>query len=203
MAWAPDYVTVADLEQFVRVPDHLDDTQMDLAITTASRSIDDACGRQFGRLDVAEQRYYTARWNARRGVWAVLIDDLMDGTALTVAIDDGTGTGTYTAVTGYTLGPRNAAGKGWPWTVIYLPDDVTPAVTVDGVRASERWGWLTIPDTIQEATLLQASRLLTRRDAPFGIAGSPQSGSELRLLDKLDPDVVVMTRPYRRGVRPR
>jgi hypothetical protein len=49
-----------------------------------------------------------------------------------------------------------------------------------------------VPPTIKLATQLQASRWLKRRDAPFGIAGSPELGSELRLLAKLDPDVEVL-----------
>jgi hypothetical protein len=43
---------------------------------------------------------------------------------------------------------------------------------------------------------MQASRLLSRRDAPFGIAGSPEMGSEMRLLAKLDPDVDLLVQPY-------
>ena len=38
----------------------------------------------------------------------------------------------------------------------------------------------------------EASRWFARRNSPYGIAGSPEMGSELRLLAKLDPDVAVM-----------
>jgi len=44
------------------------------------------------------------------------------------------------------------------------------------------------------ATVLQANRLLKRRHAPFGVAGSPELGSELRLLARVDPDVAVSLR---------
>lgn len=49
-----------------------------------------------------------------------------------------------------------------------------------------------VPATVKLATEMQASRWAKRRDAPFGIAGSPEMGSELRLLPKLDPDVEVL-----------
>lgn len=55
----------------------------------------------------------------------------------------------------------------------------------------------TVPDSIKLACLLQASRFFIRREAPFGIAGSPEAGSELRLLAKVDPDVEVILGPYR------
>lgn len=54
-----------------------------------------------------------------------------------------------------------------------------------------------IPAEIKLACLIQASRLVTRKDAPFGIAGSPDVGSEMRLLAKLDPDVQVLVRPHK------
>jgi hypothetical protein len=56
---------------------------------------------------------------------------------------------------------------------------------------------------VHTATLLQGGRLYTRRSALFGIAGSPESGSEMRLLSKVDPDVAVMLRGYRRIARPK
>ena len=49
-----------------------------------------------------------------------------------------------------------------------------------------------VPASVKLATEMQASRWAKRRDAPFGVAGSPELGSELRLLPKLDPDVEVL-----------
>lgn len=53
-----------------------------------------------------------------------------------------------------------------------------------------------IPDAVKLACLLQASRFFIRKNAPFGVAGSPQDGSEIRLLARLDPDVLVMLGPF-------
>jgi hypothetical protein len=49
-----------------------------------------------------------------------------------------------------------------------------------------------VPAEVKLATELQASRWAKRRDAPFGVAGSPELGSELRILAKLDPDVEIL-----------
>lgn len=54
-----------------------------------------------------------------------------------------------------------------------------------------------IPAGVTQACLLQASRFFARRYSPFGIAGSPENGSELRLLSRVDPDVAVVLAPYR------
>lgn len=55
----------------------------------------------------------------------------------------------------------------------------------------------TVPAGVNTATLIQAARFFKRRDSPYGVAGSPEMGSELRLQAKLDPDVYVMIKPYR------
>lgn len=193
MAWAPDYVTIEDLRDFVRVGDLDDDVQLGLAISAASRAIDDHTNRQFGKVDTAEQRLYVAWPDYERGYWTVTIDDTQDAGGVAVAVDGDT-------VATYRREPINAAAKGRPWTRIvftgdseYLPSSGDHEVAVTAV-----WGWTEVPATVRQATLLQASRLLKRRDAPFGVAGSPDMGSELRLLAKVDPDVAVSLRGYGR-----
>lgn len=49
-----------------------------------------------------------------------------------------------------------------------------------------------IPEAVKMATMIQASRLYHRRDTPYGVAGSPEMGNELRLLSRLDPDVQLL-----------
>lgn len=193
MAWAPDYVSAAEAKAFVRVDDSVDDTEISLIVTSSSRAIDDHCNRQFGVVAAVEHRYYTARWDYERGQWVVDIDDLMSTTNATVAIDGA-------ALTGYTLEPRNAVVKGMPWTRLVV--DVDSAVMPTGdefeVDMAALWGWTAVPSVVKVAGRLQVSRFLSRRDSPYGVAGSPQDGSEMRLLSKLDPDVAVSLRGYRR-----
>lgn len=200
MPWAPEYATATELAAYVRIDDTLDDVQIGLAIAAASRAVDDATGRQFGLDDAPTARYYTARFDYAVRRWGVDLDDLTDDTSVTVMVDDN-GDGMYDVeVTDYRLAPVNAAAKGRPWTRLEVSPhaDVDMPTTAYAVEVNAAFGWQTVPDTVKKATLLQASRFLQRRDAPFGIAGSPDQGSEIRLLARVDPDVHVMLAPYRR-----
>lgn len=191
MAWAPDYVSASELAAFMRIDDSDDDVQLALAVSAASRAVDNHCNRQFGQVGVAEQRLYTAEWDRRRCRWVVPIDDLMDDTALTVTTEAG-------EIDSYVLEPVNAKQKGRPAErlVVKPGSSVSPTGEEHGVTASAPWGWTTVPDPVKEATLLQGSRVHSRRTSPFGIAGSPETGSEVRLLARVDPDVAVSLSPF-------
>lgn len=198
MAWAPAYVEVEELRDFLRISDTDDDTELAWAIEAASRAIDQEANRQFGQVDVAEVRYYTARYDRTRCLWIVDIDDLVDVTGLTVAVydPDDVSLGNATVV----LEPRNAVAKSRAYTSLAVTQSstYTPTGRRDEMAVTGLWGWPAVPDSIKQATLLQASRVFARRVSPFGIAGSPDVGSELRLLAKVDPDVAVAVKPYRR-----
>lgn len=200
MAWAPDYCTASELKSFVRIADSQDDAQIALAITAASRAVDRSCNRQFGLLASAEDRYYTAQWSRKLCRWVIDIDDLMTTTGLTVAYDADDDGSFSSDITEFRLLPVNAAGSNRPWTqiVVHPNSENQPSYTPDNVEVHAQFGWTSVPSPIKQATLLQASRLLARRDSPYGVAGSPDMGNELRLLAKLDPDVEVVVGPYRR-----
>ena len=195
MSWAPDYTSVSDAKAFLRIGDTVDDVELAMFITTASRAIDDHTNRQFGLVSAPEERLYTARPDYERGLWVVDIDDLMTTVGMSVEVSG-------TASTGYILEPVNALATARPWTRIAFGEDstVTPVGDEYEVAITARWGWTTFPVAVEQATLLQASRFNARRDSPYGIAGSPDQGSELRLLARLDPDVAVSLRSL---VRPR
>jgi len=200
VAWAPDYITVAELKPFINITnpaDTADDTVLAPAVTAASRSIDKFCNRQFGKVAAAEERLYTAFWDRRRCRWVVAIDDLMTTTNFVAEIQDEDGV-TVGIIDEYTLEPRNGAAVSRPWTeLVVKPTSATmPTGARDEVAVTAIWGWTSVPVAVQQATYLQASRLFARRRSPFGVAGSPDMGSELRLLAKLDPDVAVSLGPY-------
>jgi len=188
MAWAPQYAVTADLAAYERIEDFDDNTQLDLACTAASRAVDRACNRQFGLVASAEARTYSTRWDRRFGYYVVEHDDLMTTTGLAIVDDNGTAIST-SDITKY---PRNADKVGRPWEYFTVAT-ATPEVTV-----TAKWGWTSVPNAIGQATLIQASRFFKRRESPFGVAGSPDLGSELRLLAKVDPDVAVILGPYYR-----
>lgn len=193
MPWAPDYVTKEDLKAFIRIDsgDTVDDVQLPLAVSAASRSVDLTTHRQFGQVAAPESRIYTPYWDASRCRWVLEIDDLMDAAGFTLNVATG-------AITQYQLEPLNAAQRGRPWTrlVIKKESAIQPKGEVGECTAVGKWGWLAVPNAVKEATLLQGSRFNKRRDAPFGVAGSPESGSEVRLLAKVDPDVAVILASY-------
>src|SRR6266540_947213 len=194
MTWAPDYATAADLAAYARIGDAVDDTQLALAVTAASRSVDGFTRRQFGLVAAPEARVYTAEWDTRRARWVIQIDDLMTATGLTVTVPTGT-------VDLYAKQPANAAQLARPWTRLVVDKQAafSPTGAESEVTVTAQYGWTTVPTPVKQATLLQASRVFARRESPYGIAGSPDMGSELRLLDKVDPDVAVMLVPYVRN----
>jgi hypothetical protein len=197
MAWAPDYLTDQLLADYLRVHDNVDDVEFAVDISAASRAIDDHTNRQFGLVAAPEARVYTEwYYDDERGRWVIDIDDLMSTVGATWAIDG-------TALTDYTLEPRNAAVKGRPWTrlAVARASSVQPTGCEPELDATAPWGWSAVPVPVTLACRLQASRFNARRDSPYGVAGSPdQGGSELRLLARVDPDVGVSLRSF---VRPR
>lgn len=200
MALHPAYVTADEAAAFVGIDDDDDDTELDRAILAASRAIDRHCKRQFGKVDTAEERFYTPRWSTRRCRWVVTVDDFQSTTSLAVNLDlDDNGT-FDDAVTGYRKLPLNAQGEGFPWTELVLPESANSSLCGDEgeVSVTALYGWIAVPEAVKEAALLQANRLFKRSKAPFGVAGSPEAGSEVRLLAKVDPDVAVTLAYYRR-----
>lgn len=195
MTWKPDYVTDAQLSAYVRIDDDVDDVEIGNAITGASRAVDHHTNRQFGLLAAPAQWSYTAWPDYERGLWVVTIDDLMTTTGLVVETPSG---GTTTA---YTLEPKRNLAQGKPYTRLVFDRDasVYPLATDEyEVLVTGQFGWTVIPAPVVLATKLQASRFLSRRESPYGIAGSPDAGSEMRLLARVDPDVGVSLKDYTR-----
>lgn len=194
MPWAPDYVDADTLADYIddegdgQMLVQAHESRLTLAATAASRAVDSACSgackRQFGSANGT--RTYPVR--IKRSGYIAEIDDLMVTAGLIVVAD-----GVTLTVADYELLPVNAAADGLPFTQIRL---LAGACKV--VITATPWGWTVFPPTVVEATLLQGSRFFTRRVAPFGIAGSPETGSELRLLSRVDPDVQVMLQNYKR-----
>lgn len=194
MTWAPDYVTAAELKAYIRVTDTVDDAEIAVAITAASRAIDDHTNRQFGKVAAPEARRYSARYDYERCRWVVDIDDLATVSGFTAVV---TNVGNLDS---YDLEPVNAIQKGMVWTRLVVKTDSTATPTGDAneIAITAPWGWPTVPVPVTQAGRLQASRFLSRRESPYGIAGSPDQGSEMRLLSRVDPDVGVSLRAYRR-----
>lgn len=183
--WAPDYITLTELKDLIDVGDTVDDVFLSLVPSTVSRAVDRATLRQFGVVSTVEERTYRVRYSRSRGTWRVIIDDLQ------------TTTGLVMPNTSYVLGPENNVLKGKPWTYADFTEDPTGDVECR-TSITALWGWTEVPDAVRLASFLQGNRWSSRKDSPFGIAGSPDQGAELRLLARVDPDVAVSLRDFRR-----
>lgn len=203
MALYPDYITEAQFRSYVNSGNILSGTagtaEIAFAISAASRAIDSYTGRQFGLAGSAVARYYSAFGQGNDEV--IVIDDLMTTTGLEVSINSEPG-GSYdtllTLNTDYYFEPLNALADNKPYTRIMTRDASFPLWTA-GVEVVAKWGWSEVPALVEQACLIQASRFYNRRNSPYGIAGSLEQGSELRLLSRLDPDVQLLLQPL---VRP-
>lgn len=195
MAWEIDYVTLVELKDWLRInaDDAVDDAVLPTIITAASRAVDGQCNRSFGLLDTPEA-YEAEPWGrTARGWWEIDIPDLMTTTGLTVSVD-----GSPVAAEAYKLLPADAAWRGRPWEAMRVNGGSCGDVVVTAA-----FGWSAVPAGVTYAAQQQAQRWASRRDSPFGIAGSPDAGSELRLLARLDPDVAVALSTLARGRRVR
>lgn len=201
------YATLAELKAFVSIPtaDTLDDTALQVALDAASGQVEQYCDRLFTADGTVTTRWY----QAGPDVTYLEVDPISTTTGLIVATDDnadGVAETTWTLNTDYRLEPINAAlmTPVEPWTrLVGLGTRWFPRLLYrrPGVSVTAKFGWPAgaAPAQVKLATLIQSSRLFKRKDAPFGVAGSVEFGSEMRLLAKLDPDVESLIRPFRRN----
>lgn len=200
MAWAPDYATLAEAREYVtKHSSTVDDSFIALDLASASRAVDRATNRQFGLVAAAEERFYTPYWDRRLCRWVIEFDDLQTTTGFLPTLQDVDGAD-IGDIDDYTLEPRNAAAKGRPWEALVVRPTSTyvPTGLRDQAAFTGQWGWTETPDPIKQATLLQTNRFTVRRSSPYGVAGSPDEGSETRLLARLDVDVAVAVGSFRR-----
>lgn len=183
------YATLASLKSAVGITDSTDDTLLQVALDSATETIDQHCNRTFVAASTATARTFTADTTTR-----VEVDDIYTATGLIVSSSNSAVAAAVPYVSaGYELGPVNAAALGRPWT--YLVGSFS--ATAGAISVTAKWGFAaTVPTAVQQACLLQASRLFSRRHSPYGISGSPDLGGELRLLAKVDADVAVLLRPF-------
>jgi hypothetical protein len=197
------YATLAELRAWVGIPvaDTADDTYLTLALDAASAQVDAFCDRTFLADGSVTVRYFSPD-----NPLTLDVDPISTLTGLIVATDeDGTGTyeTTWTIGTDFRAEPVNAAAHAQPWTrLASLGTRWWPRLTYrPAVSVTAKFGFPggVAPAAVKQATLIQGAHLWKRKDAVFGITGSPEFGSELRVLDELDRDATRLLRPYRRN----
>ncbi len=193
MAITNGYCTLAELKASLDITDTIDDGILERAITSASRTIDRYCARNFYK--VTATRLYSPRDS-----YVCDIDDLVSLTSLKTT-DDDTQTFDLTWTTAdYQLEPLNGVVDGMPtpYTRIRAIGDYT-FQTLDGeasVRVEGVFGFDTIPDEVSYATIIQASKLYKRKDSPLGVI-SGEYGA-MRVGVRLDPQVTELVDAWRR-----
>lgn len=197
---AERYATLAELKSHLKISDTVDDSLLTVALAAASSAVEQYCRRTFEPEGATPTtRYYTP--DKQKGV--VWVDDIAHDQNVTVKTDDGTGDyATTLAADEYTLEPKDAENRAVPFSRIYSeewPTDSYGGIR-NGVRVDAVLGWPAVPDEVKQAVLIQASRIFNRRNSPYGIAGSEDLSTELRLFARIDPDVENLLRPLRRVV---
>lgn len=194
------YATLAEVKTIQGIGDTDDDVSLERAIEAASRAIDAFCLRRF--YTATETRHFTP--SSQHRVWITGMADLISVTTLKTDDDaDGTFETTW-AATDFRLWPYNAALDGRPYlAVVAAPQGNYLFPNVErGVEIAGSFGWPTVePTAIKQACVLQAARFFKRtKEAPFGIAVVPMAdGTGMRLLNKLDADVELLVKPYRKA----
>lgn len=206
------YCTLAELKDWLMPnigSDTSGDDRLSIAINAASRAIEQHTGRQFWQTSTSggDTRYATAS-----DATTLLERDLgVDIISLSALYTDEDGDRTYerTWTTGdYDLEPVDAASNYRPYTRISTTPDgdyafpvgISKAVKLVGVfgycttSGQDQWA-----GEVKQACLIQASRFYLRASTPMGVAGNSAFG-EMRILNRLDPDVELMLGHLVRGM---
>lgn len=196
MALGDDYATLTRLKNRLGITDNTDDTELQNALSSASRGVEGFCRRQFNQATTASARTYYPL-HAR----LVLVHDFHTTTDLAVKIDeDDDGTFETTLDSGdYQLEPLNGVVDGeedWPfWRLRVVNGELLPKGHRATVEVTAQWGWSAVPASIPEATLIVAEETFKLKDAPFGVAGYGEFGA-IRVRE--NPKVAQMLAKYRR-----
>lgn len=197
-----EYADLALLKLALALPgsDATRDDLLNAALSAASRSIDDHCGRRFyldgavsarlfspgsriaGSAHLASPEFFSS-WQYGRGP-IFLVDDIGSVTGLTV--EYGSAANGWTALAPDDYLPENAVARGEAITGLVY-DLGFPLGSGDRLRVTAKWGWPAVPAQVVQATLILAARLFRRKDTPEGVLGSAEWGTVR--LSRTDPDV--------------
>ena len=197
MAITNGYTTLNDVKVALNLEDSIDNAAIELAIATASRMIDDYCGRFFytdGTEGAPATRYYTPT-----DYYILPVDDFVSISE--IATDDNFDRtyGSVWTADDSMFEPVNNPSRGWPMSrILAVGSYVFPWNLPQSVRVKGIFGWSAVPFEVKTAAKIQSSRLFLRNQTPFGIAGNTDMGT-VRLAAKLDADVEALLRPLRKN----
>lgn len=197
MAITNGYATLAELKAYLKIDDSMEDTLLENIVEAASRSIDRIANRRFYLDSTATARQYRPADLLR-----VFTDDFGSTSGLIVKTDPndaGVYATTLVLNTDYIVEPVNAAAKGRPWNYITIVSGESYSLPVNyrpQVEVTARWGWPSVPDDINQATLILSADLYKRKDSIGGVLGLSELGA-IRM-SPLGRDITAMVRAYKR-----
>jgi hypothetical protein len=197
MAIGDPYATLSELKDTLKIPDGVDDVQLELALAAISRDIETYCKRQFNQTTTASARVFRPRRSD-----SLDVDDFHTTTDLAVATDPGWDGSFSTALdpATYQLEPRNGIVNGvpgWPFSRLrwrHVQYRHPYSGRRPEVQVTAQWGWAAVPDGVHQACLLLASELFKLREAPFGVAAYGDYGP-VRV--RQNPMACALLHPYR------
>lgn len=203
-----NYCTTAQLQTYLLGESKTQPAQasnFDAAVASASRFIDEYCGRRFWIDDAPTARVFTADDFyelqlpdvATATGFVLKSDENFDGVYETTWVID-----SYTGA-GFRLWPTNAQADAdikQPYTRVRAISTAFPIHEL-ALQVTATWGWPAVPDAIVQACILQAARLWKRKDAVLGFGGTAETGF-FELRRALDPDVKGLLDPYRSFSQP-
>jgi hypothetical protein len=196
------YRTVSELKGWLGLSGSGQDTNLGYALDAATAAIDAYAGRQFDIDAAVVTRLYDCEYMDYAEV-----DDIATSTGLIVKTlnADGTVNETLTLNTDYYLAPYNAdkVEPVMPFTKIIMAIEksgkVLPTEHRQGLSVTAKFGFSAVPDAIEQATLIQASRFFQRKNSPMGFSGNPETGQPaVVFLTELDPDVKNLVNPFKK-----
>jgi hypothetical protein len=202
MAITNGYATLAALKAALDITDNADNPGLEAAVEAASRQIDAHCGRgrKFWQDSTVVARKYTPTLAKR-----VITADISTLTGLLVKVDtsdNGTFDTSLTISTDFQVEPVNAAAEFpvQPWTSIRLLDGTLSSFTLLSsgrpvVEVTAKFGWATVPDAVERATVIQARSIFKSQDTTFGSFALSLDGQPLRV-PALDPMARAQLEPF-------
>lgn len=188
------YATLTQLKSALRLTDSIDDTNLTLALNSAEEAINAWCGRTFGSAGTA----VTTRYYAAGKADDVEVDDLTSITTVEWSRDGST----WTATTDYQAEPLNRYTDGMTWPITRLRTInafAWPVMNgVQTVRVTGIYQFGSVPSSVTQAAVLQASRVFARLSSPLGVAGFADGIGGMYVRGGLDVDVQQLLMPYRR-----
>jgi len=189
---APTYASLAEFKKYQRDTTVDEDELLLDSLVTASRGIEQHCGRHF-----YPQLTATARVFHPRTAWLCKVDDFWSVDDLVIGLDPGN-TGAYTGtLSTYSLEPLNGVVNGeagWPYSRIIAVNQNFTCGRFPSVQVTAKWGWAAVPGPIKQACVYLASEAYKMKGSPFGIASFDQFGP-IRMRE--NPRVMAMLAPYR------